>query len=43
MHNEYAGEMDFKLIYLDQALNEEFNIYELFDTKHNISSCLSNT
>jgi GNAT superfamily N-acetyltransferase len=30
--NEYAGEVDFKLIYLEQALNKEFDIYELFDT-----------
>ncbi|RBL89727.1 hypothetical protein [Chitinophaga flava] len=30
--NEYAGEMDFKIISLGQAEAEGFNIYEMFDT-----------
>lgn len=30
--NEYAGELDFKIINLRQAEIEEFDIYELFDT-----------
>lgn len=30
--NEYAGEVDFKLIYLDVAQQEGFDIEELFDT-----------
>lgn len=30
--NEFVGEVDFKLIYLVQAMNEKLDIYELFDT-----------
>lgn len=30
--NEYAGEIDFKIINLRQAVDQEFSIYELFDT-----------
>jgi hypothetical protein len=31
-HNEYAGEIDFKVIYLSQAEAQGLSIYDMFDT-----------